>query len=227
MGFAHTKRVAVIAAHPDDEVLGFGGVIARHADAGAEVRILILATGIASRGELDGSALACLRSQGSKAIAILGAASIAFADFPDNRMDSVPLLDVVQRIEGFLRDFPAERVYTHHAGDLNVDHRVAQQAVLTACRPLPSATARALLAGEVNSATDWAGTSASPFLPTEYIDIAAALERKLAAMACYAEELRPWPHARSLRAMRAQAEFRGSQAGLEAAEAFITLRRLA
>lgn len=220
------KRVAVVVAHPDDEVLGFGGAIARHADEGAEVRVLILATGLAARGDAAGSDLFALREEGRRAAKILGAARIDFADFPDNRMDSVPLLDVVRRIEEFCGGFGPGRVYTHHAGDLNVDHRVAHLATLTACRPLPGAAARCILAGEVNSATDWAGATSVPFQPTEYIDIAATLERKLAAMACYAGELRPWPHARSLKGIRAQAEFRGCQVGVAAAEAFMTLRRI-
>jgi LmbE family N-acetylglucosaminyl deacetylase len=220
-----TGAVAVITAHPDDEVLGFGGVIARHVQRGADVRILILATGLASRGTAEAQQLAELQEQGRRAAAILGA-RIEFADFPDNRMDSVPLLDVVQRVEAFLAGFAPVRVYTHHAGDLNIDHRVAQSAVLTACRPLPGATVRTVLAGEVNSATDWAGPGAMPFMPTEYCDISSTLELKLKAMACYAGELRDWPHARSLDGIRAQARFRGAQAGLEAAEAFVTLRRL-
>lgn len=220
------KRVAVIAAHPDDEILGFGGAIARHADAGVQVAILVLATGLASRGAANAGALATLREDGAKAAKILGAESIEFADFPDNRMDSVPLLDVVQKIESFLAAFPAEWVYTHHAGDLNVDHRVTQQAVLAACRPLPGAPVRCILAGEVNSATDWAGPSAPAFLPTEFVDISTVLERKISAMTCYAGELRSWPHARSLDGIRAQAQFRGCQVGVAAAEAFVTLRRL-
>lgn len=219
------RRVAVIAAHPDDEVLGFGGAIARYADQGAEVRILILATGLASRGAAPTHALQALQDQGRRAAEIMKA-GIEFADFPDNRMDSVALLDVVQRVEAFLDAFPADHVLTHHAGDLNVDHRIAQAAVLTACRPLPGATTRVLLAGEVNSATEWAGPGAQPFLPTEFIDIGAVLERKVAAMACYQQELRQWPHPRSLDGIRALAKWRGSQAGCHAAEAFITLRRL-
>lgn len=219
------RRAAVIAAHPDDEVLGFGGVITRYADQGTEVRILILATGLASRGAAPAHALQALQDQGRRAAEIMGAA-IEFADFPDNRMDSVALLDIVQRVEAFLEGFPAEHVLTHHAGDLNIDHRITQAAVLTACRPLPGAAACALLAGEVNSATEWAGPGMPAFLPTEYVDIGAVLERKVAAMACYQQELRQWPHPRSLEGIRALAKWRGSQAGCEAAEAFVTLRRL-
>lgn len=220
------RRVAVVVAHPDDEVLGFGGAITRHADAGAQVAILILATGLASRGDANPKALTTLREEAGKAAKILGAASIEFADFPDNRMDSVPLLEVVQKVESFLAAFPADWIYTHHAGDLNIDHRVTQQAVLAACRPLPGSPVRCILAGEVNSATDWAGPSAPAFHPTEFVDISVVLERKIAAMTCYAGELRPWPHARSLDGIRAQAQFRGCQVGMAAAEAFMTLRRI-
>lgn len=219
-------RMAVIAAHPDDEVMGFGGTLARFAAAGTEARVLILATGLASRGNVGKLALDKLRDDSRRAADILGVANLEFADFPDNRMDTVALLDVVQRVEAFLDGFAADQIYTHHAGDLNVDHRITQAAVLAACRPLPGRGPQAIFAGEVSSATEWGGSSAVPFVPTDYIDIAETLERKLAAMQCYGSELRPWPHPRSLEALAAQARNRGSQCGRAAAEAFITLRRV-
>lgn len=220
-------RVAVIAAHPDDEVLGFGGAIARHADAGDHVDILILATGLASRGAPKPEETRALRESGQKAVAILGAASLEFHDFPDNAMDTIPLLDVAKRVEAFLATSKAQRVYTHHAGDLNIDHRIAHSAVLTACRPQPDQLVREVLAGEVNSATEWAGPGGVPFVPTEFIDISATLDRKLSALGCYAGEMRPWPHSRSIEAVQTLARWRGSQVGLPAAEAFMTIRRIA
>ncbi|MGE4218187.1 MAG: PIG-L deacetylase family protein [Alphaproteobacteria bacterium] len=222
-----TRSIAVIAAHPDDEVLGFGGIMRRHADAGDRVSVLILASGLAARGEdaATETALAALRQHASDANARLGVARLDFADFPDNRMDSLPLLDVVKRVESFLEEEKPSAVYTHHAGDLNIDHRIAAQAVMTACRPLPGSTVETILAGEVNSATEWAGPQALPFIATEFVDIGATLTAKLEALACYKGELRDWPHPRSLRGVEAQARWRGSQAGFEAAEAFVTLRR--
>lgn len=220
-------RVAVIAAHPDDEVLGFGGAIARHADAGDSVDILILATGLSSRGAVNPEEQRALRSSGETAAKILGAPKLEFHDFPDNAMDTVPLLDVTKRVEAFLTSCKAERVYTHHAGDLNIDHRIAHAAVLTACRPQPGCLVREILAGEVNSATEWGGPAALPFVPTEFIDITSALERKLQALDCYAGEMRNWPHSRSAEAVRTLARWRGSQVGLQAAEAFMTIRRIA
>jgi len=211
--------IAVVVAHPDDEVLGFGGMVARSADAGIAVHILVLATGLAARGAVSSGAVTALREQASRATEVLGAASIEFADFPDNRMDTVPLLDVVQRIEAFLAEHPAGAVYSHFSGDLNVDHRVVSGAVATACRPLPNQAVRRLYAGEVLSSTEWS-TDAERFRPSVYLGIAKTLERKLEALACYTDEAREFPHPRSTKAVRALAELRGSESGLPAAEAF-------
>lgn len=222
-----TAKIAAIFAHPDDEVLGCGATLARHARDGAEIRILILATGLTSRVDADADALAALRTEAERAAQAMGAASVEFADFPDNQMDSVPLLAVAKRVEAFLESFPAERIYTHHLGDLNVDHQVTHRAVLTACRPLPGASVREILASEVNSSTEWAPPGLAPaFVPTDFVNAAATLEAKLAAMSCYDGELRDWPHPRSLKGITALARWRGTQAGFDAAEAFMTVRRL-
>ncbi len=223
--------IAVIAAHPDDEVLGFGGTIARHAEAGDAVHVLILATGLAARaddgasGDTSEDAIEELRARARDAATILDVGDIAFADFPDNRMDSVALLDVVKRVESFLDGSGATIVYGHHEGDLNIDHQIAARAVLTACRPLPGARVRRLFAGEVLSSSEYAAP-ADRFRPTTYVDISATLARKCDALRCYAGELRDWPHPRSVEAVEALARLRGSECGLEAAEAFALLREI-
>ncbi len=221
-----SRRVAAIFAHPDDETLGAGGVLALHAARGDEVQILLLATGLASRAETGAATLADLRNQAESAAQALGATGVIFADFPDNAMDSVPLLDVIKRVETFLADFEAESIYTHHGGDLNIDHRITRQAVVTACRPLPGTRPLEILACEVNSSTEWAVAPATPFMPTEFIDIADVLERKVAALECYKGEVRPWPHPRSAEGVRVLARWRGTQCGREAAEAFEVIRRV-
>ena len=218
-------RIAVVAAHPDDEVLLAGGTLARHAAAGGEAAILILATGGTGRGSHK-NYVAKLRDSARRAAKILGAGRIEFAGFPDNAMDTVPLLEVVQRVEAFVNDWQPCAIYTHHAGDLNIDHRIVHQAVLTACRPLPGAAVAEILAGEVNSSTEWAGTSEQAFVPNDFVDIGAALAIKIDALACYADEIRDWPHPRSRRGVEALAFWRGAQAGFEAAEAFMIARRL-
>lgn len=224
-----TRMIAAIFAHPDDEVLGAGASLARFSDQGANVRILILATGLESRGEADPEAIEALRGQGRRAAEILGAASIEFADFPDNRMDTAALHDVIRRVEIFAETFGAkgpDTVFTHHGGDLNVDHRITHEAVLTAFRPVPGSGSRDILACEVNSSTEWAAPPLAPFVPNVFVDIAATLDRKAEALTCYEGEIRDWPHPRSLEGIRTLARTRGMQCGSEAAEAFVHVRRV-
>ncbi len=220
------RTICVVAAHPDDEVLLAGGTIARHAAAGDKVHIVILAAGADARGGPQVPYIGRLRDQAQKAARILGASSVDFHDWPDNRMDTVPLLDIVQKLEAFLQEKQCGVVYTHHANDLNIDHRIAHQAALTACRPLPGAIVTTILAGETNSSTEWEAAGPAPFFPTEFVDIGTTVSQKLAALECYAEEMRPWPHPRSIEGVRALARWRGIQSGHDAAEAFATIRRL-
>ena len=161
------ESVAVVVAHPDDEILAFGGVMAKHASRGDDVHLLIMATGLAARSDnntVDASNLDSLRKDARAAAAVLGVTKIEFADFPDNRMDSVALLDVVKRIEQFIGQVQARTVYTHHEGDMNIDHTVIARAVLTACRPLPGASVQRIYSGEVLSSSEYAeaGTVSCP-----------------------------------------------------------------
>jgi LmbE family N-acetylglucosaminyl deacetylase len=219
-----SRSILVVAAHPDDEALGCGGTIARHAAAGDTVDIVLLADGESARGAA-GAAVEARREAARKAAAILGANAPRFEDLPDNRLDSVPLLDVIVRLERAVEGLKPDIVYTHCGSDLNVDHRIVHQAVATHYRPLPGATFRGVLAFEVASSTEWSDPSIGAlFRPDRYVDIAATLERKIAALAAYGAEMRPFPHPRSETAMRALAAWRGAGAGLVAAEAFETVR---
>jgi LmbE family N-acetylglucosaminyl deacetylase len=221
-----TKAIAVVAAHADDEILGCGGTLARHAAQGEKVHVLLLADGVGARGAKRGAA-AAREGAARRAMKVIGAAAPEFGGFPDNRLDTVAVLDVVQAVEAFLRRVKPSIVYTHHGGDLNVDHRVTHSAVLTACRPLPASRIEAIYTFEVLSSTEWQSPQQSaPFVPQRYVDIAASLERKLEALRCYGEEMRAAPHARSYEGVRALATLRGVQAGLPAAEAFGVLRQL-
>jgi len=221
------QTVAVIVAHPDDEVLAFGGSIAKHAADGDDVHVFIMATGLASRetGSVNEKAISALRNQAIEAAKVLGAKETQFGDFPDNRMDEVALLDVVKAVEAFAENVKPARVYTHHQGDLNVDHKIVAQAVLTAFRPLPGAKPVSLYSGEVLSSSEYADPSVR-FAPTSYVDIATVLEKKKWALACYAGELRDWPHPRSIEAIEHQARLRGSESGLDAAEALRLIREI-
>jgi LmbE family N-acetylglucosaminyl deacetylase len=225
-------KVLVVAAHPDDEVLGCGGTIARHADAGDQVQVLIVAEGATSRQEQRnrlqaGDELSALAQAALKAGLILGAAGVELLDLPDNRLDCLDRLDLIKRIEERIDRHQPQVVYVHHAGDVNVDHRRLHEAVVTACRPTPGQPVRRLLSFEVASSSEWQPPGSAPaFQPNWFVDISDQWHRKRDALVAYASEMRPWPHARSLEALGHLARWRGAQVGVEAAEAFCLLRQL-
>ncbi|MDO3377972.1 PIG-L deacetylase family protein [Geoalkalibacter halelectricus] len=219
--------ILVVAAHPDDEVLGCGGTIARHAAAGDEVHILFLADGESSRCSTANPAAIEARLAKARAAAdILGVKEIHALGLPDNRLDCLPLLDIIQPVERLMAKLQPEMVYTHHHGDLNIDHRLAHQAVMTACRPVPGQKVKEIRCFEVPSSTEWQTPGAAPFIPNLFIDISAVLARKNQALAVYRDELRSFPHSRSLEAIEALERWRGAGVGMEHAESFIIVRKL-
>ena len=226
------SSILVVAAHPDDEVLGCGGTIARHADSGDSVQVLIVAEGSTSRQQERDRArvrdeLSALTKAAQKAGSILGAAGVELLDFPDNRLDSLDRLDLIKRIEQCVERHQPECVYVHHAGDVNVDHRRLHESVVTACRPTPGHSAKRLLSFEVASSTEWQSPgSGPPFQPNWFVDISDQWERKREALVAYSSEMRDWPHARSLKAIEHLARWRGAQVGVDAAESFQLLRHL-
>lgn len=224
------KSVLIVAAHPDDEVLGCGGTLALLADQGAQVQVAFLADGVFSRDPSPGrqAELAARRTAAQKACDVLGVKSVSFGDFPDNRMDTVALLDIIKAVEELIAARQPDTIFTHHAGDLNIDHRRIHEAVVTACRPQQGHPVKTLLCFEVPSSTEWQVPGSAPvFAPNWFVDISATLDRKLAALDAYAVELRPWPHPRSKQGMEHLARWRGATIGAEAAEAFMLGRQLA
>ncbi len=225
-----SHSILVIAAHPDDEVLGCGGTLIKLAREGAEIHLAFLADGIGARNpdatqrqaELDQR-----RAAARVAADILGAASVHFDDLPDNRLDGVPLLDLTQRVEVLIARHRPVTLFTHHGGDLNIDHRRTHQAVMTACRPQSGHPVRTLLCFEVPSSTEWQPPgSGTPFTPNWFVDIGATLDGKLAALTAYAAEVRDWPHPRSREGVEYLARWRGASVGCQAAEAFMLARQL-
>lgn len=227
-----TYPVAVIAAHPDDEVLGCGGTIARMSREGHAVHILLLADGESSRNsEISNSntttLLAARNAAAENACKILGCASLDILSLPDNRLDGMVLLDVVKNIESFLDKHRPTMVLTHHSGDVNIDHQVVHNAVITACRPQPDCSVKELLFFEVPSSTEWRPCgSAEPFNPNWFVDISSTVKIKLEALQAYNNELREYPHPRSTKAIEALIQWRGASIGVVAAEAFILGRKL-
>lgn len=228
----NAKKVLVIAAHPDDEVLGCGGALARLTAAGATGCILLLGEGPTSRlqtGDTAGAeqARGASRHAAKAAAETLGVRDLRFANFPDNAFDSVPLLQLVQAVETVAEEVRPDLVFTHHAGDLNIDHVLTHRAVLTAFRPLPGTPTLTLLGFEVASSTEYTPPGTGPaFQPTLFVDVADFLGAKQKALAAYAGEMRPWPHPRSVEGVDHLARLRGCQCGREAAEAFMVYRSL-
>lgn len=219
--------VLVVAAHADDEALGCGGAIARHVSEMDTVYVLNVADGVSSRVE-DGSNLKASFDRRERAAAsaakVLGLSARWSLGFPDNKLDTVARLDVIQQIELVVRKILPTIVYTHHGNDLNVDHRVTHEAVMTACRPLPGASVREIYGFEVVSSTEWSLTTASPFRPAYFVDISDFLGDKLSAIGAYEEEMRTTPHSRSIEHVTALAQHRGYSVGMHAAEAFEVYR---
>lgn len=218
------KNVLVVAAHPDDEVLGCGGTLAKHAAYGDDVFVLILGDGVTSRGVVDSEVdeLTMERRhnarQAAKTLRIQGP---EFQSYPDNQMDSVALLDIVKDIEAMIDRVAPEIVYTHNASDVNIDHRVVHDAVITAVRPQPGQCVKKLLFFEVPSSTEWRpGKSMAAFSPDFFVDISEFVEQKLKALSCYQNEMREFPHPRSVEACLHLTKWRGATVGVQAAEAF-------
>jgi N-acetylglucosamine malate deacetylase 1 len=208
-----SRSVLVVASHPDDEILGVGGTIARHTDDGDVVDILIME-------------MASLRKSACDAARILGAREPRFAALPDQRMDELPLLDVIKTVERLIEELKPQIIYTHFGNDLNVDHRVTSQAVITAARPVPGSKITAIRCFETVSSTEWQDPNAAFFTPQLFVNIEKQLARKMKALDCYASEMRAFPHARSLQSVDALAQWRGAQSGSRAAEAFMTIREI-
>jgi len=221
------KTILVVAAHPDDEILGCGGTIARHLAEGDNVHIVFMADGVSSRGICPNSAEHQERNhaayQASQAFGITP--PLTFLGFPDNRMDTIALLDITQALEKVIKTIQPEIIYTHHFGDLNIDHQIVHKAVMTACRPQGDYSVKTILCFEIPSSTEWqAPNSGQAFEPTWFVDISDTLEIKMKALQAYHEEMREWPHPRSYENVEMLAKNRGAVVGKKAAEGFMLMR---
>jgi LmbE family N-acetylglucosaminyl deacetylase len=213
-------EILIIAPHGLDEVLGCGGSVARFVTEGARAHLLVLNGNGTGR---DKERRAATRKVGEK----LGFSSVEFGGIPENQSDTVPLSDLIGAVEKVVRAHAPSTVYVSHGGNLNIDHQNAFRAAVTAVRPVPGSSVRAVYAYEVQSSTDWAPAGAgAAFAPTEFVDITEYLDLKFECLALYGDEMRPPPHARSIESAGALAQRRGATVGCGAAEAFQLLRRI-
>jgi LmbE family N-acetylglucosaminyl deacetylase len=224
------KKILVIASHPDDEVLGCGGTIAKHVFNKDVVDIIFLTNGISSRNyygknlkkKIDNRKLSAKRAAN-----ILGINKIFFLDFLDNQLDKHSLLEIIKPLEKLVFKISPSRIYTHHYNDLNIDHQITNKAVVTICRPQKKITVKEMLFFEIPSSTEWQISKKSNiFNPNWFEDISLYLSKKVLALEAYKEELVRWPHPRSSKGIRALASWRGASVGCNAAEAFVLGRKI-
>ena len=214
-----TKRVLVIAAHPDDELLGCGGTVALHVRAGDAVTTVIACEGESLRYGPNGVGQ---RDHTRKAAAELGVTDVRELGFRDQRLDTLPLTEIITPLERVVRELRPQIVYCQYGGDINRDHELLFKALLVATRPTEDSI-EAIYAFDTASSTEWAYPRT--FTPDTWVDISSTLEQKIAAMAHYQSEVRPYPHPRSLDALRHRARAWGNQHCVDAAEVFMTVRR--
>lgn len=223
------QKILIIAAHPDDEVLSCGGTIAKLAKGGNKVYCLFLGRGKSSRFEIKNNKVIereqnILEKEAKKAGKILGISKIFFEDFPDQKYDTIPFLDVVKAIEKVKNQIKPDIVFTHHLGDLNLDHQITLKAVLTACRPLKNETVKKIYSFEVPSSTEW---SVNPqFSPNFFVDVKKTFNKKIEALKAYKSEMREYPHPRCSKSLEIIARRWGIAVGRDLVEAFELIREI-
>ena len=212
------KRILVIAAHPDDEILGCGGAISKLKNENY-IEALFMTNGVSSRGKDKHQVLrrrkACLDLFKHLTLPVP-----KIFDFPDNEMDKIPLLKIVKKIEQKIKDYKPDTIITHYSHCLNVDHRITYEAVITACRPVNNLSVKKILSFEIPSSTDWALYKGKNFQPNYFIDISKHINKKLTLIKFYKDELRNYPHSRSSYAIKSLASVRGVSCGVRYAEGF-------
>lgn len=219
------KNILVIAAHPDDEILGLGGTIRRYVNNGCVADCVILGEGATSRSQrredTNKAEVDKLKKCTQNAAKVIGYRNFYFCGFPDNRFDSIDLLDIIKQVTSYIEQLKPDTIFTHHYGDLNIDHRRTFEAVMTACRPIGNPTVEEVYCFETPSSTEWNFKyGGDVFKPNVFIDIQDTLEYKLEAMKCYKTEVREYPHPRSLKALAVIASRWGTVVGKNCAEAF-------
>lgn len=217
--------VLVIAPHPDDEVLGVGGTIARMITEGARVVVAVVTKG--GPPLFSEESVAQGREEAARAHALLGVAETIYLDFPAARLDTVPHGDLNAKLCDLVQRLAPGTVFVPYRGDLHRDHQLVFESCLVATRPIGDSYPREVLAYETLSETNWnAACAAAPFAPNVYVDISDHLRTKLAALECYESQLKAFPDERSVEAVRALAALRGATVSVAAAEAFVLVREV-
>jgi len=221
----NNKRILIVAAHPDDEVLGCFATVAKLIKEGYEAYTLILSGGKTSRDQVEKSELELLQSELNDANYLIGIKKVFTADFPDNAFDSVPLLEIVKEIEKVKDEVNPQIIFTHHIGDMNVDHQLTHKATLTATRSMQGECVKTIYSMEIPSSTEWNSYSIqTAFVPNVFFEVGDTIDLKIEAMSKYKSELREYPHPRSLKHIKELAKVNGTKVGLNYSENFMLIR---
>ena len=215
------KRALVVAAHPDDEVLGVGGTIPLIKRQGGEVVVVIVTDGSSSQYPGNEEAVTRKKAQSQEANQILGTDEVLYWNFPDMRLDTVEHITLNNAFSTVINQYKFDTVFVQNGDDVNLDHQLIYKSVMVATRPVPNQPVNRLLSYQVNSSTEWGGrTQTTIFCPNVFLDISLSLELKIDAMKAYVDELRPFPHPRSLESIRHKSVVTGNEVGFKSAEAF-------
>ncbi|KLE01000.1 PIG-L family deacetylase [Aliarcobacter butzleri] len=222
-----SKKILIVVAHPDDEVLGCFGTVARLIKEGYEAYTLILGEGKTSRDEKrvvenKKDEIEILNSEIKRANDTIGIKKTFIYNFADNRFDSVDLLDIVKVISKVKEEIKPDIIFTHYENDLNIDHTITYKAVLTATRPMKNECVKEIYSFEILSSTEW--NYPISFSPDVYFDIEDFIDIKLEAMKKYYSELCEYPHPRSLEGIKLNAQYNGMRVGKKYVEAFKCIR---
>ena len=221
------KKILIVAAHPDDEVLGCFGTVARLIKEGYKAYTLILGEGKTSRDEKRVVAnkkdeIEILNTEIQKANNVIGVKKVFVESSPDNRFDSVDLLDIIKVISKVKEEIKPDIIFTHYEHDLNIDHQITYKAVITATRPMEDECVKEIYSFEILSSTEW--NYPLSFSPDTFFDISDTLDLKIKAMKEYTSELCEYPHPRSLEGIKLNAKYQGMRVGKKYVESFKSVR---
>lgn len=224
------KKILVIAAHPDDEVLGMGGTIAKLVKEGNEVNILIVTDGSSSQYRDSSDLQKIIDDKKKETLAcakVMGVKDVYYGNLPDMQLDTIPHIQINQVIESAIYQLKPDAVYTHFWGDVNLDHQNVYKSTLVAVRPVMGQVVKELYCYCVPSSTEWTPNKADTmFMPNVFVDIIDVVEQKYEAFSKYSTELRDYPHPRSIQYLRETDKAAGLRVGLLCAEQFVLLRKI-
>ena len=223
--FAPEKRILVIAAHPDDDILGCGGTLAKMIEMKCEIRVVFLGEGVSARfkpSEFHGTAYTAANSvreeSAINSLNYLGIKDIHFGSLYCVRFDTYTFVDIVKNIEEHINEFKPDILLTHSSSEVNIDHKITLDAVETACRPVSSNCPTLIMSFEIVCSGSWVFTPS--FVPNVFVDITNYWEKKHRAWSFYVDESRPFPFPRSNVGLETLAKYRGMMGGVKMAEAF-------